>query len=360
VANSILSLRGKANSILLLVAVLFFFAALASSIATGPLSIPAASVHAQALQTPSVCDAAVPNPLAVATLRWYSRNQVAQFPMPPRSSLLSMAFDGSNMNVLAFSDQANSSTSAVIFKVRAADGAVLATFTNFPSLEFSGFGQTLFDGEDLFVQFIASDDSGVLKFRASDGAPLGAFSMGLSGQPFGDMIFDGRDIWIASAGAGVTRFRANTLQATGGFSGGDPQGLAFDGRNVWVTNLLGFVEVHRGSDGALVHSIPMPGEPYGIAFDGVNMWVTNSTHNTITKIRAHDFVDLGTFPTESTPTNVVFDGANIWAMTSRSVTVLRACDGTRVGTFATAGTPRFMAFDGINVWVGLQGAIAKM
>jgi len=340
VTNSTRSLR---NRVTLRLAAGVFCAALAWMAWPLRLPVPVGRVHAQNLQPPSACDAAVPNPLAVATLRWYSRNQVAQFSMPALSSLLSMAFDGSNMNVLAFSELANSSTSAVIFKVRATDGALLATFTDFPSLEFSGFGRILFDGEDLFVQFIASDDSGVLKFRASDGTPLGTFHMGTPGQsqPFGDMIFDGRDIWIVSVGAGVTRFRANNLQATGGFTGGDPQGLAFDGRNVWVTNLLGSVEVHRGSDGALVHSIPMPGEPYGLAFDGVNMWVTNATNNTVTKIRTHDFVELGTFPTESTPTNIVFDGANIWAMTARSVTVLRACDGTRVGTFATAGTPRF-------------------
>jgi len=264
------------------------------------ISPPGRPVHAQELQAPSTCDVPVPNPLAVSTLRWYSRNQVAQFPMP---ALLSMAFDGSNMNVLAFFPEGNSSTAAVINKVRASDGTLLATFTNFPSLEFAGFGRILFDGEDLFVQFIASDDSGVLKFRASDGTPLGTFSMGTPGQsqPFGDMIFDGRDIWIVSVGAGVTRFRANNLQATGGFAGGDPQGLAFDGRNVWVTNLLGAVEVHRGSDGALVHSIPMGGEPYAIAFDGVNMWVTNVANSTVTKIRVHDFVELGTFPTQSTP-----------------------------------------------------------
>lgn len=357
-ANPTSPLRCKASSISLLAAISFFLA-LASTVWAVQVSLRTHSVHAQTLQPPSACDAAVPNPQAVATLRWYSRNQVAQVAMP---AALSMAFDGANMNILAFSPQGNSSSAAVINKVRASDGALLATFSNFPGLEFAGFGQTLFDGEDLFVQFAASDDSGLLKFRASDGTPLGTFHMGTPSQiqPFGDMIFDGRDIWIVSVGAGVTRFRANNLQATGGFSGGDPQGLAFDGRNVWVTNLLGSVEVHRGSDGALIHFIPMPGEPYGIAFDGANMWVTNATHNTITKIRTHDFVELGTFPTESTPTNVVFDGANIWAMTARSVTVLRACDGTRVGTFATAGTPRFMAFDGINVWVGLQGVIAKM
>ena len=355
--NSISPFRNRSR---LALTVSICCAALAVTVSLLRISPPGPLVHAQELQAPSACSAPVPNPLAVSTLRWYSRNQVAQFPMP---AFLSMAFDGSNMNVLAFSGLSNSSTSAVIFKMRAADGAVLATFTDFPSLEFSGFGRTVFDGEDLFVQFTASDDSGVLKFRASDGAPLGTFHMGTPGQsqPFGDMIFDGRDIWIVSLGAGVTRFRANNLQATGGIAGGDPQGLAFDGRNIWVTNLSGSVEVHRGSDGALVHSIPMGGEPYAIAFDGVNMWVTNATNNTVTKIRTHDFVELGTFPTQSNPNNIAFDGANLWITGgNQSVTLLRACDGAHVGTFATGGRPLGLAFDGINMWIALPGRIAKM
>lgn len=320
------------------------------------------NVHAQNLQATSACEAPVPNPLAVSTLRWYSRNQVAHFPMP--GGILSVVFDGSNMYVLTNSPQSNSSTSAVIEKIRATDGALLATFTDFPSLEFSGFGRMLFDGEDLFVQFTASDDSGVLKFRASDGSPLGTFHMGTPGQsqPFGDMIFDGRDIWIVRVGVDVTRFRANNLQATGGIPGGDPQGLAFDGRSVWVTNLLGSVEVHRGSDGSLVHYFPMGGEPYAIAFDGANMWVTNVANNTLTKIRVHDFVELGTFPTQSGPNGILFDGANMWIenVGSHSVTLLRACDGTQVGVFATSGVPGPFAFDGINVWVAANGGFNKM
>src|SRR5437868_8924355 len=140
--NSIASLRGN-------VRVAFVFAvAICGGLGLTAWTLRPAHVpvHAQNLQPPSACEAAVPNPLAVSTFRWYSRNQVAQFPTGQSAagiSLLSIVFDGSNMNVLAFSPQSNSSTSAVIFKIRAADGALLATFTDFPSLEFARFGSML-------------------------------------------------------------------------------------------------------------------------------------------------------------------------------------------------------------------------
>jgi DNA-binding beta-propeller fold protein YncE len=314
------------------------------------------SVHAQNLQAPSACEAAVPNPLAVATLRWYSRNQVAHFPSP--GGIFSIVFDGSNMYVLTTSPQANSSSAAVINKLRATDGALLATFTNFPSLEFARFGSMLFDGQNIWVQFLASDASGLLEFRASDGTFVGIAGGGDVGR---GMTFDGQNIWTAAAGFGIGRFRANDPRQSASFPGGDPQGLAFDGRNVWVANLNGSVTVHRASDGVILHSFSIAGEPYWIAFDGVNMWVTNAANNTVTKIRVHDFAELGTFPVPDSAGAILFDGANMWIEGSRSVTLLRACDGTQVGTFATGGVtaPGIFAFDGINVWVGANG-LSKM
>jgi len=320
------------------------------------LPVPAGRVHAQNLQPPSACDATVPNPLTVATLRWYSRNQATLFPFPA----ISMTFDGSDMYVLSYSSLANSSSSAVIYKLRATDGALLATFTNFPTFEFAGFGLMLFDGQNLWVQFMASDTAGLLKFRASDGTYLGQGGGNGPGGGMGGMTFDGQNIWLGIRGVGLQKIRANT-QASTIFPGGDPVGLAFDGRNVWAADASGFVTIHRAADGVLLHSIPMTGEPWAIAFDGVNMWVTNIGNNTVTKIRAHDYAELGTVPTPSGASNILFDGANLW-VGSGGVTLLRACDGAHVATFAApgAGSTGPLAFDGINVWVGLSNGVAKM
>jgi DNA-binding beta-propeller fold protein YncE len=55
---------------------------------------------------------------------------------------------------------------------------------------------------------------------------------------------------------------------------------------------------------------------------------------------------------------VVFDGNNIWVsnITSNNVTKLRASDGSNLGTFGVGAGPYFLAFDGANVWVANNSA----
>jgi hypothetical protein len=93
--------------------------------------------------------------------------------------------------------------------------------------------------------------------------------------------------------------------------------------------------------------------PTGIAFDGANIWVANSGDNTVTKLRASDGLNLGTFAAGITPVALAFDGANIWVagFDSTFVTKLRASDGTNLGIFTTGDSPIALAFDGINIWV---------
>jgi len=63
--------------------------------------------------------------------------------------------------------------------------------------------------------------------------------------------------------------------------------------------------------------------PIGVAFDGVNIWVANSGDNTLTKLRASDGANLGTFPTGTAPHWLVFDGAHIWVTNNGSNTVTK-------------------------------------
>ncbi len=76
--------------------------------------------------------------------------------------------------------------------------------------------------------------------------------------------------------------------------------------------------------------------PVGVAFDGANIWVANENGNSVTKLRASDGANLGTFPTGgSVPQFPVFDGAYIWVANNQSnnITKLRASDGPSVGVF---------------------------
>jgi hypothetical protein len=61
--------------------------------------------------------------------------------------------------------------------------------------------------------------------------------------------------------------------------------------------------------------------PTGIAFDGANIWVTNLSSNNVTKLRASDGANLGTFPVGSLPQGIAFDGANIWVANAGSNSV---------------------------------------
>lgn len=90
-----------------------------------------------------------------------------------------------------------------------------------------------------------------------------------------------------------------------------------------------------------------------LAFDGANIWVTDFGGGNVTKLRASDGANLGTFPVGRGPAAIAFDGTSIWVANSNSnsVTKLRACDGMKIGEFATGLFPFAVAFDGTNIWV---------
>jgi len=86
---------------------------------------------------------------------------------------------------------------------------------------------------------------------------------------------------------------------------------------------------------------PVGSEPFGVAFDGANIWVANEGGNSVTKLRANDGTNLGTFAVGTEPFGLAFDGANIWVANgiSNTVTKLRASDGATLGTFGVGILP---------------------
>jgi len=62
-----------------------------------------------------------------------------------------------------------------------------------------------------------------------------------------------------------------------------------------------------------------------VAFDGANIWVTNQVDNTVSKLRASDGINLGTFATGTDPIDLAFDGNNIWVTNAldNTVSILR-------------------------------------
>ena len=112
------------------------------------------------------------------------------------------------------------------------------------------------------------------------------------------------------------------------------------------------------SDGACVNGLCTFGvgrNPAGLAFDGANMWVANESDNSVTKLRASDGLNLGTFPVRGAiqPNGVVYDGADIWVTGYGNNTLVKllAANGTVLGTFPAGNGPQGIAFDGANIWV---------
>src|SRR5450432_2461130 len=98
-----------------------------------------------------------------------------------------------------------------------------------------------------------------------------------------------------------------------------------------------------------IHSFTVGQDPIDVCFDGANIWAVNSASNSVTKLRASDGFNLGTFPLGSYPIYVIYDGANIWVSNEGDNTVskLQASDGTLLGTFPVTA-PNGVAFDGAN------------
>jgi glutamine cyclotransferase len=81
------------------------------------------------------------------------------------------------------------------------------------------------------------------------------------------------------------------------------------------------------------------------------MWIPNNSSGSVTKLRAKDGANLGTFPFPGSPWGVAFDGANIWVTGSPVVVEYKATNGTQLGSFYVESETVGAAFDGANVWV---------
>ena len=93
--------------------------------------------------------------------------------------------------------------------------------------------------------------------------------------------------------------------------------------------------------------------PFGVAAQGENVWITNYFDKTVTKLRAADGFNLGTFNVGDGAAGIVFDGTNLWVVCNGDSTLVKLSpsSGTVVATYATGKGPFAVAFDGLNVWV---------
>jgi hypothetical protein len=276
------------------------------------------------------------NPLKVAILHWYQANMTASFKVGKQP--YAVAFDGQSMWSANYED-------GTVTKLRASDGEILGTFPVGEEPD-----TLAFDGENMWVGNYGG--ASVTKLRASDGKNLGTFTTG--GGPFG-MTFDGENIWVGNSLVGtVTKLRATDGKNLGTFNLGGANALAFDGTYIWVTG--GNTVTRLKKDGTQAGTFNVGSGPFGIAFDGANMWIPNNSSGSVTKLRAKDGANLGTFSLGGdSPWAVAFDGEDIWVTGTPDVFELRASDGAILDKFhdPPGSFTEGVAFDGANIWLAL-------
>jgi hypothetical protein len=143
-----------------------------------------------------------------------------------------------------------------------------------------------------------------------------------------------------------------------GTSGGSPSPVAVTGGGFNTLNPQQIAILRWYGANTAGNSFPVGSGPVGVAFDGASIWVANMNSGTVSKLRASDGANLGTFSAGNEPRGVAFDGVNIWVTNvgSGTVTKLRASDGANVGTFPVGNFPFAVTFDGANIWVTKPGS----
>jgi DNA-binding beta-propeller fold protein YncE len=92
--------------------------------------------------------------------------------------------------------------------------------------------------------------------------------------------------WITNSDAAtVTKLRASDGAVLGTFSVGlTPSGIVFDGKNMWITNYGSSNIMKLRLDGKILGTFPTGEEPLVPCFDGANIWVPSSDDNLVSKM----------------------------------------------------------------------------
>ena len=281
------------------------------------------------------------NPNQVALLRWYEVNQSgASFGVGNRPFWV--ASDGSHMWVTNANDGS-------VTKLRSSDGANQGTFNVGPDPR-----AVAFDGKNIWVANFGGNS--VTKLSAADGAVLETITVG--DRPWG-LAFDGTYMWVACYQSNqVMKIRASDNQIVGSVSVSSPLSLAFDGANVWAALNLGSgraAKISGTGTPTVLGEFAAGVFPGFITFDGTNIWVSNSGSGNLTKLRASDGANMGTFTGGGVNEAgfAAFDGTNLWVI-GNALRKLRPSDGQVLATFPITG--QAIAFDGANLWVTDQNA----
>jgi DNA-binding beta-propeller fold protein YncE len=112
----------------------------------------------------------------------------------------------------------------------------------------------------------------------------------------------------------------------------------------------------RANDGSNQGTFAVGSNPLGMVFDGAHIWVANSGDDTVTRLTREGAVD-GSVTVPTAPFFMAFDGYNIWVThytNPGKVSRFRAEDGASLKEYTIGQYPFGVVFDGANVWVSIS------
>jgi hypothetical protein len=227
----------------------------------------------------------------------------------------------------------------------------------------SHFTDVVYDGKWIWI--LSAGNNQILGFGA-DGVidpEDPAFVIDLPhGEYPSSITFDGRDLWVTFKDSNEV---ARIDPLTGGVlttvrAGTKPVAILFDGHYIWIANA-------RSGDltridpayprNPLTFKLPKHSEPAGLEFDGVYLWILDTANDRVLRIEPKNPGKVEHFKTGPKPIDILFDADVLWILhKGGDVTALNVDTGARVASFDVVDDAALMAFDGYAVWVSTRDA----
>ena len=271
-----------------------------------------------------------------------------------------VAFDGADLWV------ANGGGPNSVSRVRASDGKVLETWTNWTGSNgvLVAMGRVFVTGDGQPGQ----NTGGLYMIDPSQSAgSVTEVADNLGVVPLG-IAFDGSRIWTADYGG-----RSVSIVTPGstfpwavttvkGFS--LPEGILFDGTNVWVSDFGAGTLLRLDAAGNVQQTVAVGSHPLYPVFDGTNIWVPVNGTNSVSIVRASTGVVVANLTGNglASPYSAAFDGERVLVTnaTPPGFSLWKAADLTPIGTMSTGSIPWGACSDGLNFWITTGEALGQL
>ena len=219
----------------------------------------------------------------------------------------------------------------------------------------------VFEGENVWI---ASAADGIVSKLVPNESPRGPFRVGLHPRA---LEYDGQSIWVASAGdQTITKLSTEGEKLATAFTGGFPTSLQFDGEHIWVGDVINDRLLKYNLDAERIGVVDTGRSPGALAFDGTNIWVTNVLDGTVSKISMDGNV-IATYSVGVMPVDILYaeyeGDRHIWVANMDDDTVVKlSLDGLRVAVVPVTEGPAGLAQFGSDLIVvsGVTQSVSRV